>query len=203
MAESATTQLTGFACSPRAKGNSDAALSLFLQQLEVAGRPNQRIDLRAKTILPCRGCQQCTHSIDTDCFQKAKDQSKDLFAPLLTSPALCFSAPIYYYHLPSAFKAFIDRSQSYYARKRQGDPAICGLPARKAYVILVAGRPKGEKLFAGSLLTLTYFLEPFNITLAEPCLLRGLDATGDFAKSKEAKAAVEAYGKMAAEDLRL
>lgn len=174
--------VVGYACSPRPKGNSDAALALLLGELAAAGVATERLALRNACVLPCLGCQRCTLPPGGNCVQAPKDQTTLLFAPLLTAPAVCFAAPIYFYHLPSGFKAFIDRAQSYYARRERRDPAMLALPPRKAYVVLVAGRAKGERLFEGALRTLKYFLEPFNITLADPCLLRGVDQPGDLAR---------------------
>ncbi|GAB7080987.1 flavodoxin family protein [Megalodesulfovibrio paquesii] len=191
--------LAGYACSPRPKGNSDTALSLFLEALQAAGQPTERLALRNCCVLPCLGCQRCALPPGGVCVQSPKDQSALLFAPLLQARAVCFAAPIYFYHLPSGFKALIDRAQSFYARKEHQDPAMLALPPRKAYVILVAGRAKGERLFEGSLLTLKYFLKPFNITLAEPCLLRGVDQPGDV--SHKAATEIAAYAQMAAREL--
>ena len=64
-------------------------------------------------------------------------------------------------------KALIDRAQAYWYLKRNQDPGILALPPRQAHALLIAARSKGEKLFQGSLSTLRYFFEPFNIDLAE------------------------------------
>jgi len=116
-----------------------------------------------------------------------------LFGPLLRAPLLLFASPIFFYHLPAQFKAFIDRGQSYYVRQERGDPILAGLPQRQAGVALVAGRRKGEHLFSGSLYTLKYFLRPFRIALAEPLLLPGLDAPDDLTRDPDAQARVLAY----------
>ncbi len=200
----AAAELTGYACSPRSGGNSDQALTIVLEQLAAAQVSTARLALRDHCVLPCVGCQRCDLPPGGECFQKSKDQSNFLYTPLFTARAVCFAAPIYFYHLPAGFKAFIDRTQSYYVLKRRGVALMRDLPPRKAYVILVAGRAKGEKLFEGSLLTLQYFLEPFNITLAEPCLVRGMDKVGDLQQpdASEAVAALTAYGKLLAKALR-
>ncbi|MCA1946290.1 MAG: NAD(P)H-dependent oxidoreductase [Desulfovibrio sp.] len=192
--------VVGYACSPRPKGNSDAALALLLAECAAVGVPAERLSLRSACVLPCLGCQRCALPPGGLCVQSPKDQSAQLFAPLLTAPAVCFAAPIYFYHLPSGFKAFIDRAQSFYARRERGDAVMRALPPRKAYVVLVAGRTRGERLFEGALLTLKYFLEPFNITLADPCLLRGVDQPGDLARL--AIDEVTAYARAAAAAMR-
>jgi hypothetical protein len=109
------------------------------------------------------------------------DQAEELFAPLLAAPVVLFAAPIYFYHLPAQFKGLIDRSQRYYALREKGDPRVAALPRRPAHVVLAAGRPTGEKLFEGSLLTLKYFLHSFNRSLDGTLLFRGKDRPGDLA----------------------
>lgn len=47
--------------------------------------------------------------------------------------------------------------------------------SKPALVCLAAGRPRGEHLFSGALLTLTYFLRPLQFETADSRLLRGLD----------------------------
>jgi multimeric flavodoxin WrbA len=189
-----------FACSPRPGGNSDLAASLLRDTLAEEGRAARGLALRDVSLLPCVGCQSCTKNPEQGCVLAGRDQADQLFAPLLHAPALYFCSPIYYYHVPAGFKAFIDRGQAFYARAQAGDPAMRNLPRRTARAVLVAGRPRGEKLFEGSLLTLKYFLQPFNVTLGEPLLLRGQDAKGDLAGDHAARALVEAYARAAAAD---
>ena len=122
-----------------------------------------------------------------------KDQSEMLFQLIASSPMLFFASPIYFYHLPAAFKGFIDRAQRYYAAKLAGDPGLASLKSRPAHVCLVAGRPRGERLFEGSLLTLRYFLWPFNATLAEPLCLPGVDRAGDLGDDASVKNRVIRY----------
>jgi hypothetical protein len=61
---------------------------------------------------------------------------------------------------------------------------------RPAYVVLVAGRPRGEKLFDGILPTLRYFFDVLDFRLEGTALLRGLEDAGDFSGSGEALEAV-------------
>lgn len=192
--------MTLYGCSPRHGGNSDTALELFREGLTDAGVDVDALWLREHPLLPCRGCAVCTEK--GRCALSGRDDADVLFAPLLgkggTGPVV-FASPIYFYHVPAGFKSFIDRAQAYYMRKLHGDEAMQKLPRREAFTIFVAGRPQGEKLFEGALLTLRYFLEPFNVTLAEPLTLRGIDAKNDLAESSVASLAVREYAQTAAE----
>lgn len=190
-------RMTLYGCSPRHGGNSDTALDLFRDELAEAGVATDPIWLREHPLLPCRGCAVCTDK--GRCALSGRDDADVLFAALLGSGPVLFASPIYFYHVPAGFKSFIDRAQAYYMRKLRGDETMVNLPRREAFSIFVAGRPQGEKLFEGSLLTLRYFLEPFNVTLAEPLTLRGIDGKDDLAGSSVAGLAVREYARTAAE----
>lgn len=180
-------------CSPRKGGNSDLAAELMARGLKSAGAEPRLIHLRDLDLLPCRGCQTCNQGAGHRCVLMEKDQSEMLFQLIVASPMLFFASPIYFYHLPASFKGFIDRAQRYYEAKIAGDPGLESLESRRAHVCLVAGRPKGERLFEGSLLTLRYFLWPFNVTLAQPLCLPGVDRSGDLASAAPAKDWVVRY----------
>lgn len=185
-----------WSCSPRAGGNSDAAALAFAEGATEAGGAVRFQALRDRTLLACRGCQVCARPPHA-CPLMNRDESEAFFADLLAAPLVCFAAPIYFYHLPGFFKGLVDRAQRYFAMAEAGSPLLAGLSPRPAFVILQAGRPKGEKLFEGSLLTLKYFLKPFRMTLAEPLLLRGKDGPRDLADDPAALEAVREYGRQA------
>ena len=183
-----------YACSPRAGGNSDQAAALVAQGIREAGGQARIIHLRQFRIAPCLGCHRCEFDPQGRCFQAEKDQSGALYQPLLSAPLVLLVSPIYFYHLPSGCKAFIDRSQSYYLRSEQGDPELTALPQRPAGACLIAGRSQGEHLFDGALRTLRYFFKPFRRTLGEPLLLRGLDAPEDLGRSTTVQQSLLAFG---------
>jgi multimeric flavodoxin WrbA len=189
-----------FACSPRGGGNSDLAAALFAEGFAEAGGRARIVHLRDHAVTPCLGCRKCAVSPGNTCVLAAKDDCERLFGLINRTPLAVFCAPIYFYHLPAGFKALIDRAQRFYEMRQtlqelkpdRGEPA-----PRPARIVLVAGRPRGEKLFAGSLLTLTYFLQCFRMEPAAPLTLRGLDAPGDLADDEESAEAVRAYGRLA------
>lgn len=194
--------IQALSCSPRPNGNSDHAVRFFSQGVEEAGGTAQAVMLRQYAVHHCISCHKCEHHPAGACFLEAKDQSGKLFHHLLTAPAFFFAVPIFFYHVPSLFKALIDRSQSYYVRHQRGDAEIRNLPQRTAYLCMMAGRPVGEQLFNGSLLSIKYFLHSFNITLAVPLLLRGVDGPKDLAENADHAAALIAMGKQAVNGLR-
>ncbi len=183
-----------FLCGPRAGGNSDAAGLAVAGGLARAGSPARVINLRDRPVAPCRGCGACSAPARRCVLDRPGDDAEALFAHLMTAPAAVFAAPIYFYHVPALFKAFIDRAQRHYEARLAGDPSHAALAERPAGVVLVAGRKQGERLFDGALLTLKYFLWPFRLSLAEPCLLRGMDAPGDLSADAAALARLADYG---------
>jgi hypothetical protein len=155
------------------------------------------IALREHPVAPCRGCGACAGALHRCPLDQAGDAAEALFAALLAAPLAAFAAPIYFYHVPALFKAFIDRAQRHYeSRLAGGGPGPVPVP-RPAYPLLVAGRPQGERLFEGTLLTLKYFLRPFGFVPGQPHLARGLDAPGDLAGNAEVLAGFETAGEAA------
>lgn len=193
---------TVFLCGPRAGGNSDTAGLAFARGLEERGGTVRVLALRDFAVAPCRGCGACLAPGHRCVLAREGDAAESLFAHIRESPVVAFAAPIYFYHLPALFKGFIDRAQRHWAVRyaagddEEGMSAAATLPPVR--VLLVSGRPRGEQLFAGALLSLKYFLWPFYRTLAAPCLFRGYDAPGDLAGAPEALAQATNCGREAA-----
>lgn len=184
-------------CSPRAIGNSSTAADLFYRELGADPEVIERRSLKDHTVLPCVACGRCSRHPGSACPFEQRDTSGPLLRSLAAAPALCLVSPIYFYHLPAQFKALVDRTQPWWEAKRQG--VDMGIPRRKrpAWLILLAARPKGERLFEGSLLTLRYCFDALGIKLMEPLCLYGLDAPGDLAADPESRAAVSRYARNA------
>jgi len=181
-----------FACSPRKGGNSDHAALGFAQGIRDAGGDCQMIILREHRIFPCQGCSACART--GQCVLAHEDDVAGLFDLLMRAPFIFFASPIYFYHLPAMFKGFIDRGQSYYMRVLNQDAQMLALPSRRAYMAFCAGRPRGDRLFEGSLLSMKYFLKIFQCTLHEHLGFHGKDGPEDFLKDPEACAMVRTMG---------
>jgi len=185
------------ACSPRQGGNSDLAAALMARGIVSAGTAARVVHLRDHAVEPCRGCQACGSAPGFACPLMGGDHAEDLFRLMLAAPMLFFASPIYFYHVPALFKGFIDRAQRYYEARAGGDPGVAALPGKKAYVLLLGGRTKGERLFEGTLLTMRYFLWPFRAELAGELCLYGLDAPGDLDASAAQQARVVEFARAA------
>ncbi len=190
-----------YACSHRKGGNSDLAAELLAHGVQEAGGTAEILSIRDFSVLPCASCGFCDKSTDhrgrKRCILGSKDQAWELFAPMLTAKTVLFASPIYFYHLPSLFKTWIDRSQMFWTARMAGESWIANLPKRKAHTILVAGRPTGDKLFDGARTTLKYFTWNFNLELATPLCFRGVDEPGDLGTQSNFTQQIIELGKQA------
>lgn len=211
------------ACSPRQGGNSDTAARLFARGYAAGhGSAPEPVFLRDYEVFPCKGCDACRralHEAPSDfrtvssrlnslfgqepggfpafgCPQAARDAAAPLLRFLAEAPALCLVSPVYFYHLPAAFKALIDRTQPFWHLRAAGIDPFLGRE-RRCHVILIGAREKGKRLFEGSLLTLRYALAGLHVRLAEPLLLHGLDKPGALERDGRARELVWQYGERA------
>lgn len=190
-----------YAGSHRKGGNSDRAADLLLKGIREAGGDGEIKYIRDAVILPCVACGFCDEAIGYEgrdrCVLGHNDQAWDYFEPMLTAETILFTSPIYFYHLPSMLKTWIDRGQQFWRARVDAEPWLADLPKRTAYAVLVAGQPAGEKLFEGSRLTLKYFVKNFNIELADPLVFRGIDQSGDLARKHDFEVQIVELGKLA------
>ncbi len=189
-----------YAGSHRRGGNSDRAAELLAEGVRSAGGQADILFIRDYEIGHCKACGFCDTATDCQgqkrCALGQKDQAWELFEPMFTARAVFFTSPIYFYHLPSMFKTWVDRSQFLWTARRTNEPWT-DLPERTAHTVLVAGRPRGEKLFEGARTSLKYFAANFNLKLAEPLVFRGVDTPGDLEGHADFTASITALGRQA------
>lgn len=177
--------------SPNAEGVTSALAAA------AAGARGRVLPLRQYAFAPCGGCNYCAAAgkckwANAPLPAGQTDQAEEIFAAILSARALVIAAPIYFYALPGFFKGFIDRCQPWWHFPAQ-------IPPKPAAVILAAGRQKGEKLFAGALLTLKYFLHPLAYEINTCLCLRGLESKRHITAEHLAQA--EALARHPARDL--
>ncbi len=172
------------ACSPRARGNSDFIVHNFVQGVRNAGGKVEVTFLREHSILPCTVCHACFDDANNKCILSIRDDADIIFAQIEQAPLVFIAAPIFFYHLPAQLKAFLDRAQCYWAKREKLIKAGEYKPnpnPKPAMAGLVAARTRGDKLFEGSILTLQYFLDLFDIKLQETCQMFGYDGPDELA----------------------
>jgi hypothetical protein len=171
----------------------------FVQGVRVAGGKVEVTRLRDHTVLPCTACRSCEEEADAGCLLAGRDDTEILFRQIEEAALVCLLSPIFFYHLPAQLKCLIDRAQLYLTRRqrRAASPALMP-PGRPALVGLVAARTRGEKLFTGSMLTLKYFFDLFDIRVMDACRLTGYDQPDDLARDGAACMRLHAMGVKAA-----
>ena len=179
-----TSTIRAFACSPRASGNTDLMVHNFVQGVRAGGGSVEVSYLRDYTVQPCAACHYCAKDADADCPLAKRDDAEILFRQIKEAPLVCLVSPIFFYHLPAQLKCLIDRAQRYWMRRqsRFKNSLDWPPPSRPCFIGLVAARTRGEKLFDGSMLTLKYFFDVFDIRVVDGCQLTGYDQPDDLAR---------------------
>lgn len=196
------TQPIALLCSPRPEGVSDTLARLFAEGAAEAGADIRLVPLRDYPVAPCTGCGACAKPPHTCILAhpdgpEAQDRAEELFDLLISAPLVLLTSPIYFYALPARFKALIDRGQRFWAARAHTRKACAALPQppiKPVLVGLVAGRPRGNQLFSGSLLTLKYFLAPLDAGIRETRLLRGLEKPADIYRRPAVRDGLLAWG---------
>lgn len=189
-------------CSPRPDGVSDTLARIFAEGAADAGADMLMLPLRRYAVAPCIGCGACNRPPHQCVLARPgpaplEDQAEEVFDLLVSAPLVLIASPIYFYALPAHFKALIDRAQRFWAARahtRKASAALPQPPVKPVLAGLVAGRPRGEQLFAGSLLTLKYFLAPLDAGIRETRLLRGLENREDLLRRPAVRKSLRAWG---------
>lgn len=105
--------ILGLSGSPRADGNTDAAVREALLCLEAPGNVKKEF-LRVSEfdIQPCAGCRGCM-TLNRCAIQE--DQFEALMDRVRQASVLVIGAPVYWLGPPGVMKNFIDRTHAYYA----------------------------------------------------------------------------------------
>ena len=108
-----------------------------------AGGRAEVLYVRNYKIMPCLACGYCDGPERTGqerCVLGTTDQAWELFAHCLSARTILFASPIYFYHLPSRLKTWIDRGQQFW-RARLDERAVDRGPARTHGPCRAAGGP--------------------------------------------------------------
>ena len=193
-------------CSPRIQGNTDSASAVLFESLVNAGTlpVPELIYLRNYHVLPCISCGACAAFNDVSTFSRhldfllnacplsVEDDASALLDVIASGTRIFILSPIYFYHLPAAFKALIDRIQPFYVRQRR---PVIPMSEKICYPVLIAGRARGDSLFSGSILTLKYAFGSLGMRLGRPLFLSGLDESGALMASTDALDQLTAYAR--------
>lgn len=165
-----------FSCSPRAKGNSDFCAELIHRQIPDA----ECFFPCRKNIAPCISCGFCDNG-QGKCklvLQK-NDTAAKLYSSLFQLDKAIFIVPMYFYHVPAYFKAFLDRAQVWYAVPEAQKPA----QNLSIDLVLIGARERGDKLFEGARLSIQYAMHCIGAKIGTCLCLYGLDKPEDLANN--------------------
>jgi multimeric flavodoxin WrbA len=165
--------------SPRKGGNCDILLEAVLRGVKEAGGVPELINLRELTFQGCISCGGC----DETGACVLKDDMIPLYDKILAVKRIIIASPIYFYGVTAITKAFIDRAQALWNRKRlltekgewQPDPD------RKGMFVSVAAT-RGARVFEGAILSIKYGLDAMGFSYDRDLLIRGIDKKGEMTK---------------------
>ncbi|MFH1885680.1 MAG: flavodoxin family protein [Pseudomonadota bacterium] len=160
--------------SPRRDGNTSTLLARAVSGAREQGAEVKEFVLRDLKISPCLEI----YGFKKDGVCVIRDDFHQVAGAILESRGLMLASPIFFYAVSAHTKAFMDRCQSLWVKKYWLEKRAGKMHSRKGFFLSV-GATKGKKLFDGTLLTVRYFFDVFDMELAQTLLLRGLDEKGE------------------------
>ena len=168
-----------FLGSPRKKGNSEILTHALLEGVKQAGGSPEIIrlcDLKIAACISCGGCDKTGKCV-------VEDDMIPLYKKIIAIDKVIVSSPIYFYGVTAQTKAFIDRTQALWNRKRllQKKGEWLDDPERRGFFVSVAAT-KGARIFEGAVLTMKYAYDAMGMEYAGDFLATGPDKRGDMAR---------------------
>ena len=181
-----------FLGSPRKKGNSEVLTQELLEGVRQAGGSPEIIRLCEMKISPCISCGGCDKT--GKCV--VEDDMIPLYKKIISIDKIIVSSPIFFYGVTAQTKAFIDRTQALWNRKRllQKKGEWVDNPERKGFFISVAAT-RGARIFEGAILTMKYGYDAMGMQYGGDFLVTGPDKRGDMAKYEKKLAEAREAGK--------
>ncbi len=181
-----------FLGSPRKGGNSEVLLEAFVKGMEQEGGEVEIIRLPKLDISPCISCGGCDKA--GECV--VKDDMTELYDKILAAKRIVLASPIFFYGVTAQAKAFLDRCQALWNRKRllkeagkwQQDEN------QKGYFLCVAAT-MGKKVFDGAVLSVQYGYDAMGFLHDGEYLVNGIDGRGEMAAAKDIIAEAERLGR--------
>jgi multimeric flavodoxin WrbA len=192
MMEKNVMDVLAFLGSPRKKGNSEVLTQELLEGVRQAGGSPEIIRLCDLKISPCISCGGC----DKTGRCVVEDDMIPLYEKIISIDKIIVSSPIFFYGVTAQTKAFIDRTQALWNRKRllQKKGKWVDNPERKGFFISVAAT-RGARIFEGAILTMKYGYDAMGMQYGGDFLVTGPDKRGDMAKYEKKLAEAREAGK--------
>lgn len=185
-------KLIAFHGSPRKGGNTETLLAAVLKGAEQAGAGSELIRLCDLDISPCLSCGGCDQT--GECV--VADGMTPLYEKIIAADRIILASPIFFYGITAQAKAFVDRNQALWNRKRllkeKGEwPDDTG---RRGLLVAVAAT-RGAKVFDGAVLTARYAFEAMGVRYAGEFTTRGIDKIGEMAAADKILREAEEAGR--------
>ena len=166
--------------SPRKGGNTEVLLEAVSRGARATGGEVELIRLCDLNIQPCISCGGCDKT--GSCI--LEDEMTPLYGKLLAADRVILAAPIYFYGVPAQAKAFIDRTQALWNRKRllQKEGHWQEEPRRKGFLVSVAAS-HGKRVFEGAILTMKYACDAIGIAYGGEFVVRGIEERGEMGRA--------------------
>ena len=143
-------QITTLLGSARKKGNTATVLGWVEEELKSQGHDVERIYLNNKSIGGCLGCDKCGEAPDEiACVQK--DDAIGIMEQMISSDAVLFASPIYFWGFSAQIKALIDRGYALVTNYHK--PGWTSLLEGKRIGLLVTGADPYEENAEGMFTT--------------------------------------------------
>lgn len=178
--------------SPRRKGNTETLLRAVLRGAEAAGGEIEVVRLYDLRIQPCIGCGGCDKT--GECV--LEDDMQELYPKILAAQRVILASPIYFYGITAQAKAFVDRCQALWNRKRlQKEKGEWRKDLSRKGFLLAVSATHGEKVFDGAILTARYAFDAMGMEYGGDFLVKGMEGREDMAKDQATLARAEQAGR--------
>ncbi len=148
--------------SPRKSGNTSYLSEMTLGILEKHGIKTTYINLRKLNFEPCIACGYCDKT--GKCFMK--DDMTPLYDKIDKSCGTIVFSPVFFDSVPAKLKAFVDRTQAFYASKFiLKEPSIDRYKKRFGLLISLGGSKPYETQFLGNKVSMEFFFKCINTKL--------------------------------------
>lgn len=178
--------------SPRKRGSSEVLLDAVIEGVNSAGGTVKLFRLNRLWIQPCQNCGGCDAT--GECI--LEDDMSDLYDIVWAAQRIVVASPIFFYGVTAQTKAFIDRSQALWNRKRlmRAKGSWHDDPERKGFFLSV-GATKGARLFDGAILTMKYGFDAMGLQYGGEFLVRGVEKPGDLEQMAETIKSANEFGR--------
>ena len=148
--------------SPRKSGNTSYLSEMTLGILSRYGIEPTYVNLRTLNFEPCIACGYCDKT--GKCFMK--DDMTPLYEKIDKSCGTIVITPVFFDSVPAKLKAFIDRTQAFYASIYiLNEPSIDRYKKRYGLLVSLGGAKPYETQFLGNKVSMDFYFKCVNTKL--------------------------------------